>query len=104
MLEYDRIDIPERIDINKINAPKEYDIHHYWHFLHKNFKYESYLCSCCHDLMQKSMNFNDNAIVSGKGSDYRIDFWYMSKNDAINIMKNCNLNEISGLLQFFYYK
>ena len=43
--------------------------------------------------MQKAMNFNDVAIVSIKGSDYRIHFWYMSKNNAINIMKNSNLNK-----------
>ena len=57
---------------------------------------EPYLCNCCHDLMQKAINFNDVAMVSVKGSDYRIHFWYMSKNDAINIMKNSNLNEKSG--------
>ena len=34
------------------------------------------------------MNFNDVAIIFIKGSDYRIPFWYMSKNDAIYIMKN----------------
>ena len=28
--------------------------------------------------MQKAMNFNDVAIVSVKGIDYRINFWYMS--------------------------
>ena len=33
------------------------------------------------------MNFNDIAIVSVKGSDYRIQFWYMNKDDAINIEK-----------------
>ena len=44
--------------------------------------------------MQKAMNFNNVAIVSVKGSDYRIHFWYMTKNDAINIMKNSNLNEV----------
>ena len=27
--------------------------------------------------------------------------WYTSKNDAINIMKNCNLNEKSGSLSIF---
>ena len=48
--------------------------------------------------MQKAANFNDVAIVSVKGSDYRIHFWYASKNDAINIMKNSNLNEKSGSL------
>ena len=44
------------------------------------------------------MIFNDVAIVSVKRSDYRIHFWHMSKDDAINIMKNSNLNEKSGSL------
>ena len=44
------------------------------------------------------MNFNDVAIVSVKGSDYGIHFWFMSKNDAVNIMKNSNLNEKGGSL------
>ena len=52
----------------------------------------------CHGLMQKAMNFNDVAFASVKESDYRIHFWYMSKDDVINIMKNSNLNEKSGLL------
>ena len=42
--------------------------------------------------MQKALNFNDVAIVSIKGNDYRIHFWYMSKDDAISIMKNSSLN------------
>ena len=33
MLEYDRIDISEEIDINKTNASKECDICHYWYFI-----------------------------------------------------------------------
>ena len=48
--------------------------------------------------MQKAMNFNDAAIVSVKGNDYRIHFWYMSKDDAINIINNSDLSEKSGLL------
>ena len=40
--------------------------------------------------MQKAMNFNSVATASVKGSDYRIHFWYMSKDDAINIMKFSN--------------
>ena len=50
-----------------------------------------------YNLMQKSMNCNDVVIVHVKGSDYRIHFWYMSKDDAIIIMNNSNLNEKSGL-------
>ena len=43
--------------------------------------------------MQKAMSFNDVAIVSVKGNDYRIHFWYMSKNDAIALMTSSNLND-----------
>ena len=90
MLEYDRIDILEGNDRNKTNTSKDCDICHYWYVLDKNLNYEPYLCNGCHDLKQKAMKFNDAAIVSIKGNNYRIHFWCMSKNDAINIMKNSN--------------
>ena len=96
--EYDRIDISEGININKTSASKEYDICDYWYFLNKNFSNEPYLCNGFHDLMEKAMNFNDVAIVSIKGNDYRIHFWYMSKNDAINSINNSSLNEKTGSL------
>ena len=90
--------------MNKSNEKsKECDICHYRYFLDKNFTYEQYLCDGCHDLMQKAMSFNDVAIVSIKGSDYRIHFWYVSKDDAIGIMHSSNLNEKTGTLYFFYY-
>ena len=69
------------------------DLCHYYHFLCKDFQYEPYLCNGCHDLMQKAINFNDVVIVFINGSDYRIYFWNMSKNDAINTMKIFDLNE-----------
>ena len=53
MLECDRIEISEGIDVNKTNASKECDICHYWYFKDIGFKYEPYLCNGCHDLMQK---------------------------------------------------
>ena len=48
--------------------------------------------------MQKAVNFNNVGTVSIKGSDYKNHFWCMSKNDAINIMKNSNLN---GKVNFY---
>ena len=48
--------------------------------------------------MQKAMTFNYVTIIYVKGNDYRIHFWYMSKDDAISIMNNCSLNEKSGSL------
>ena len=59
---------------------------------------EPYLSNVCHDLMQKTMGFNNIAIVYIKGSAYRIHFWYMSKNDAINIMTVSNLVDKRGVL------
>ena len=65
----------------------ECDIYHYWYFKDIGFKYEPYLCNGCQGLMEKVINVNDVAIDSIKRSDYRINFCYMSKDDAINIMK-----------------
>ena len=36
--------------------------------------------------MQKAMSFNNIVIAYVKGSAYRINFWYMSKDYASNIM------------------
>ena len=44
------------------------------------------------------MKFNDAAFVSIKENDCRIHFSYMSKDDAISIMNNFNLNEDAGPL------
>ena len=52
--------------------------------------------------MQKAIKFTA-AIVSIKGSCYRIHFWYMTKDDAIKITNNSNLNEKSDY-NFFLYK
>ena len=90
MLEYNKIDISEGIDVNKTDLSKECDICHYWCFKDIGFKYEPYLCNGCHDLMQKAVSFNDVAV--------RINFWYMSKDDAINIMNGSNLIDKSGVL------
>ena len=98
MLEYDRIDISQGIDTNKTSASSECNIWHYWYFLDKNFSYEPYLCNECHDLMQKAVSFNDVAIVSIKGNDYRIHFWCMSNNDAIVLMTNSNLKDKNRIL------
>ena len=98
MLEYDRIDISEGIDVNKTNLSKECDICHYWYFKDIGFKHESHLSNGCHDLMQKAMSFNNVAVVYVKESAYRISFWYMSKDDAINIMNGSNLVDKRSIL------
>ena len=98
MLEYDKIDISEGIDINKTSKSKESKICHYWYFKDISFKYEPHLFNGCHNLMQEAVSFNNIDIIYVKNSAYRIHFWYMSKDDAINIMNNFNLIDKIGVL------
>ena len=89
MLDYEGIDVSEGIDENQTDGSKECGICHYWYFLEKNFDYEPYLCNGCHDLMQKkTVSFNNVAVVSAKGNNYRINFCFMSKDEAVNLLNN----------------
>ena len=47
------------------------------------------------------MSFKRVAIVSMKGNDCRIHFWYMSENDAIDLISNSNLKGKNRVLYFF---
>ena len=98
MLEYDRIVISEEIDTNKTSASKECSICHYCYFSDKNFNYDPYLCYGCLDLLQKAVSFKNIAIVSIKGNNCRIHVYYISKNDAITLMTNSNLNDKNEVL------
>ena len=68
MLYFDRIDVSERIDINKTSESEECD-------------------------MTMSMKFSDIAISNIKGSDYCCIISGISKNDAINLMQNTDLTK-----------
>ena len=56
MLEYNRINISEEIDINQTNASKKGNICYYWYFEDICFKHEPYRFNGCLDLMQKAMS------------------------------------------------
>ena len=84
MLEYGRIDVSEGIDVNKTNKLKECRLCHYWYFLEKNFSYGPYLCDGCYNIIQKSNDFKNTAIVHVKKSVYRIYFQDLKKREAKN--------------------
>ena len=104
MLEYERIDISEGIDVGKTNKSKECMFCHYWYFLNKSFSYGPYLCDGCYNMTQKSIDFENIDIVYIKGNAYRIHFWHMSKHKqkrrrkAISLMTNSNLINKKGVL------
>ena len=98
MIEYERIDISDGIDISKTNKSKECMLCHYWYFLDKNFSYGPYLCDGCYNIMQKSIKFKNIAIVHVRESAYRIYFLYMSKREAKKLMNSSNLSDKKGIL------
>ena len=98
MLYFDRIDVSEGIDVNKISASKECDICHYWYFLNFRFNLQQNVCNRCQDLLMMSMNLRDVAILNIKGSDYCCIISLISKTETINLLQNTNLTQKSKAL------
>ena len=93
MLYYDRIEVSEGIDVNKIRESKKCDIYHYWYFLNKGFKFQPNFCNESHDLLMISMNPSNIAILSIRGADSRCVISGISKSEAINLMQNIDLTK-----------
>ena len=89
MLEYDRIDISEGIDINKCEETStECSLCKFYYFLDKNFKYGPYLCDGCYDMSMKVVIMQNLTIINYNGNYCRVIFAFMTKNDAYNLIKN----------------
>lgn len=53
--------------------------------------------------MQKALSFKVAAIISVKGNGYKIQFWYTSKDEAINLLKNADLRgKVEHKIQVFF--
>ena len=89
MLEYDRINISEGIDINKYEeTSRECSLCKFYYFLDKNFKHGPYLCDGCYDMSMKAVSMQNLAIINQNGNYYRVIFAFMTKKDAYNLIKN----------------
>ena len=82
MLKYDKIDITEGIDLDKSNKSKKCMFYHYWYYLNKSFSYGPFTCDGCHNIVQRSTDFKNIAIVHVKKSVYRVYFKDISKHKA----------------------
>ena len=51
LLQYEKIDASEGIDVNKTSPLKECEICNYWFFKGVGFKFEEHVCNRCHDLL-----------------------------------------------------
>ena len=67
-------------------------------FLDKNFNYEPYLCNGCYDMSLKAVSIKNLAIINHNGNHYRVNFAFMSKKDAYNLIKNATIIDKKGTL------
>ena len=99
MIEYDRIDISEGIDIKKCKeTSRKCNLCKFYYFLDKNFNYGPYLCDGCYDISLKAINMKNLAIVYRGDQAYHINFKSMSKNDTFNLIKNSVIIDKKGTL------
>ena len=66
--------------------------------LNKNFNYGLYLCSGCHDMSLKAISMKNVAIINHNGNTYRVNFAFISKKDASNLIKNATIIDKKGTL------
>ena len=99
MLEYDRIDISEGIGIKKCKeTSKECNLCKFYYFLDKNFGHGPYLCDGCYDMYKKAISMQNLAIINHNEKHYRVNFAFMSKKDAYNLIKNAVIMGEKGTL------
>ena len=91
MLKYDKIDITEAIDVDKTNKSRECMFCHYWYYVNKHFSYGPFTCDGCYNIVQRSTNFKNIAIVHIKNNVYRIYFKDISKHKAKKFVNKFNL-------------
>ena len=99
MLEYDRIDISEGIDINKFEKTSHRcSLCKFYYFLDKNFSYGPFLCNGCYDMSLKAVSMQNLTIINHNGNHYRVNFAFISKKDVCNLIKNAMIIDKKGTL------
>ena len=88
MLEYQKIDASEGIDVNKTGLWKECELCHYWFFKDIGFKFEEHVCNGCHDLLTIADSLENIAILSAKGATLICLLMGISKNEALKKLNN----------------
>ena len=83
MLRYQKIDVSDRIDINKTSASKECELCHYWFYKDIGFKFEEHVCNKCHHLLTIAYSLKDIAKLNAKGATFRCILMGISKNEGL---------------------
>ena len=71
MMQDNKINVSEGIDVNKASASKECELCHYCFFKDIGFKFEEHVCNKCHDLLTMAHSLKNIAILSAKSATFR---------------------------------
>ena len=88
MLQYEKIDASEGIDVNKTSASKECELCHYWFFKDVGFKFEEHVCNGCYDLLTMAYSLKNIAISSAKGATFTCLLMSISKIKCLKKLNN----------------
>ena len=88
MLQYQKIDVSEGVDINKTNLSKECELCHYFFFKDIGFKFEEHVSNKCHDLLTIAYSLKDIALLNAKGATFRCILMDISKNEGLKRLNN----------------
>ena len=77
MLQYEKIDATEGIDVNNTSASEDIE-----------FKFEEHICNRFHDLLTMAHSLENIAILSAKGATFRYLLMGTSKNEALKKLNN----------------
>ena len=88
MIQYEKFDVSEGIDVNKTSASKECEHCPYWFFKDIRFKFEEHVCNKCHDLLTMAHSFKNIAILSSKWATFRCLLTGISKNEVLKKLNN----------------
>ena len=68
MLQYEKMDVSEGIDINKTSTSKKRMLCHYWYFKEVGFKFESHVCNKCQDVLMTAYELKKHFNIKCKKS------------------------------------
>ena len=88
MLQYEKTDVSEGIDINKTCLSKECELCHYWFFKDVGLKFEEHVCNERHHLLIMVYSLKSIAILSSKGATFRCLLMGICRNEALKKLNN----------------
>ena len=86
MLQYQKIDVSEGIDVNKTSESEKCELCHYWFLkmLDSNLKNMFVM----YDLLTMAYSLKNIVILSAKGATFRCDLLGISKNEGLKRLNN----------------